>query len=99
VKTLGERGRLGWVARIPRAEARLLAIEDVKSRVVCRRYVGGFAVDARGDDERLSDLEVRSSDTAAEAGTAFSGEISPFELSLDNAIGYSTGNLSSSESL
>jgi hypothetical protein len=72
---------------MPLAEARLLAIEELRSRggsrLGCCR-LGGFR---SGDDERaaMSDLEARSSATAAEVERGFSaigctsGSVEEFE--------------------
>ena len=59
---------------MPLAEARLLAIEELRSRGGSRRgcwRLGGFR---RGEEERgpISDFEARSSATAAEVESGFS---------------------------
>lgn len=69
---LGDRGWRVWCVRIPRAEARLVAIEELKSRGGRRR--GRLGNVRRGEAERgpKSDFEARSSATAADVDSGFS---------------------------
>jgi hypothetical protein len=74
VEMEGERGCRVKFARMPRADARLLAMEELRSRGGSRRgwlRLGGLR---RGEEERgpMSDLEARSSATAADVEMGFS---------------------------
>ena len=92
VDTDGERGRRLLLARIPRADARLLAIEELRSRWGSLR--GEFKVGRfRSGDGPRSDLEARSSATAADVDKGFS-----VVADTSCAGGFSVGNRRISES-
>lgn len=80
--------------RIPRAEAKLLAMEELSSREGGFRYVGAFV-----EGVRLSDLLERSSATAADGCTAFSGDPSDDSVFCSGTTGLSDANFNISESL
>jgi hypothetical protein len=86
---------------MPLAEARLLAIEELRSRGGRRRgccRADGFR---RGDDERgpISDFEARSSGTVVDAGRGFSVVVVGTSVSVDAVVGFSDGDRSNSDSL
>ena len=71
---LGDRGWREWFVRIPRADARLVAIEELRSRGGRRRGCWRLGSARKGDEARgpKSDLEARSSATAADVESGFS---------------------------
>ena len=87
VLTLGESARRLFEDLIPRADARLLAIEELISRGGIRRGIwrlAGVTGVLRWLDCPTSFVGLRSSETAAEAATAFSEVASTTGFSVEN---------------
>jgi hypothetical protein len=90
VLTLGESARRLLEDLIPRADAKLLAMEEVISRGGIRRGIWrleGVAGVRRGLDCAASFFGLRSSETAAEVVTVFS--------EVASTTGFSVGNFRS----